>query len=705
MKNLNKALCVSFCAICAVASARDNGDGTYTNPVIDNDAPDTDVLRVGDDFYYQQSTFHHLPGNTIYHSKDLVNWRPVAHSIPSYELMNEQDSYTMTENGRKNAYGRGSWAPTLRYHDGVFYSACYVWKDGKPWGNGPEHNGNGLFLISRSKSIEGPWKMNAIDANLYDPGLFFDDDGRVYVFHGQGKLYVTELDKDLKKVISPAKLVINESGMCEGTHAYKRNGYYYFYNTWGGQHIFRSKNVYGPYEHKELLFTDMAYQGSWLHQGALVDTPNGEWWTLIFQDRGKYGREPWLMPVEWVDDWPVIKAVRTWRKPMSSEQLAVSSEQLAVSSEQLSVGGCGDDDWRSDDFSGSEIGPQWQWNHEPDAKGWSLTARPGFLRLKPTVIAEGLRFARNTLTQPPQDPDSGCIVKLDVSKLGEGDWAGVGMCGSWATFIGVTVRDGKRYVAQVSQRDPWITDVKGEFPIGRVTTIWLKAEIPEFEFSVKYSFSLDGKHFILLADKMGLAYNFFADWLGPRYGLFCYSTEKTGGWADFDEFKFIPSKRKDNIVRADEGLDMMNADEWSDMQKPDRFVGSNDGAPHLGLAASAWGCGGELTGDVLGWQCAYRVRYDDKRNTPEWLKFNRFIADGARDEAYLFAKGDGNIEVREGAADGKLLAVFEVRNRDEYQCWKAKWENPASTPCELYIIAKPLPGAELRVRTLKFKLR
>ena len=690
----------AFLFVCAVASARDNGDGTYTNPVIDNDAPDTDVLRVGDDFYYQQSTFHFLPGNTIYHSKDLVNWRPVAHSIPSYKLMGEQYAYTMTDGGRRNAYGRGSWAPTLKYHDGVFYSACYVWKDNKKWGSGPDMKGNGLFLVSRAKSIEGPWEMNAIDENLYDPGLFFDDDGRVYVFHGQGKLYVTELDKDLRKVKTPAKLVIPEDGMCEGSHAYKRNGYYYFYNTWGGQHIFRSKDIYGPYEHKELLSTDMAYPASWLHQGALVDTPSGEWWTVIFQDRGKYGREPWLMPVEWVDDWPAIQACRTHAKPVLGNVSPERSEPRKRSLEGWERG-MGIGDWRSDSFSSQEIGLQWQWNHEPDPNGWSLAARPGFLRLKPTVVAEGLRFARNTLAQPPQDPDSGCIAKIDVSNLGEGDYAGLGMLASWSTFIGVTMRDGKRYVQQVSQRDPWLYDVKGEFPIGRVTTLWLKAEIPEFEFSVKYSFSLDGKHFVSLADKMGIPYNFFADWLGPRYCLFCYATEKTGGWADFDKFTFIHSKRTTNLFTAADTLDAQNADAWSDMSKPDRFVPCNDGAPHLGLTEGAWGCGGELSGDVLGWRAAFRARENGA-----WLKFNRVDLSNAREEAKLFARGEGKVELREGSPEGALLATFEVRARDEYATARAKFLHPTSpfpVPCSLFLLCHPAPGAELRIRSLAFK--
>lgn len=167
--------------------ARDNGDGTYTNPIIDNDAPDSDVIRIGKYYYYQQSTFHYFPGNTIYYSRDLVNCRPVAHAIPNCDFMGESD-YDLPGDGSVNAYGRGSWAPSLRYHKGTYYSVCYVWAKGSPWNADPTKPLNDQFIVSRAKSIVGPWKTNAIGAKLDTPGFFFDDDGRVYVFHGQGKL-------------------------------------------------------------------------------------------------------------------------------------------------------------------------------------------------------------------------------------------------------------------------------------------------------------------------------------------------------------------------------------------------------------------------------------------------------------------------------------------------------------------------------------
>ncbi|MGN0832548.1 MAG: glycoside hydrolase 43 family protein [Kiritimatiellia bacterium] len=668
-------------ALAVAALARDNGDGTYTNPIIDSDAPDTDVLRVGSDFYYQQSTFHCFPGNTIYHSKDLVNWQPVAHSIPDYDLMGEK-AYALDDRGRHNAYGRGSWAPTLKYRDGTYYSACYVWAEGSPWDARQDTPLNGKLLVSRARDVRGPWTMNAIDCKLYDPGLFFDDDGRVYVFHGQGRLYVTELDRELTRVVTPPRLVVAKEGFCEGTHAYRRNGYYYLYNTWGGQHVFRSKSIYGPYEHRELLFTDLAYQGSWLHQGALVDTPRGDWYTIIFQDRGKYGREPFLFPVTWEDDWPTIHPCRTGRKP------ALDAVSAPVPREV----------WASDDFGGPELKPVWQWNHRPDAAGWSLSARPGWLRLKTTETAECWRFARNTLTQPPQDPDSGAVVRLDVSHLQEGDWAGLGLFSSEATFLGVTVEDGRRVLKQVWEKSRWggaDRIVQGECPLGSADVVYLRAEIPEFRFEVRYSFSFDGRHFLAIAAPTGMPYNFFADWLGPRYGLFCYSTRQPGGFADFDDFTFVASKRKDNRLSTREPLDVMNADEWNDMRLPDLFRAVNEDAPHLGLAEGAWGCGGELSGRVLGWRNAFRGK---------WLVWNRVTVEPGLREAVLSAQGAGKVSVRRGTVAGPELVVFEVRNREACEAVRAKLAvAPASGEGPLCLVLTPEPGAELRVRTLTFR--
>ena len=151
------ALCVSFAAVLRGA---DNGDGTYTNPILFADYPDSEIIRVGDDFYYQSSSFHLVPGNPIMHSKDLVNWEPAGFSIPDYKIL--EDARYDLDGQHGDAYGVGSWAPSLRYHDGMFYSVCYVWD------NRPENKTgvDGVFLVSRAENVAGPWKMNAIHARM-----------------------------------------------------------------------------------------------------------------------------------------------------------------------------------------------------------------------------------------------------------------------------------------------------------------------------------------------------------------------------------------------------------------------------------------------------------------------------------------------------------------------------------------------------------
>ena len=187
VKKFTAAVLAAWTAVSVSLSfGADNGDGTYTNPVLFADYPDSEVIRVDDDFYYQSSSFHLVPGNPVMRSRDLVNWEPAGFSIPDYKILEDPRYDLDGEHG--NAYGAGSWAPSLRYHDGMFYSVCYVWD------NRPENKTgvDGVFLVSRAKTVAGPWKVNAIRAKMYDPGLFFNDDGRVYVFHGQNELKVTE---------------------------------------------------------------------------------------------------------------------------------------------------------------------------------------------------------------------------------------------------------------------------------------------------------------------------------------------------------------------------------------------------------------------------------------------------------------------------------------------------------------------------------
>ena len=616
-----------FCTLLGLTNVQawDNGDGTFSNPMIHADYPDCEIIRVGDDYYYLSSTFHFVPGNPIMHSKDLVNWRPVGHTIPDYSW---DDRYNL-ENGQ-NRYGAGSWAPTLRYHNGMFYSACYVWTKG--WDDG-------MFVITRSKSVEGPWETNLIHEKLYDSGLLFDDDGKVYVVHGQNDIYVTELDADLRKVVTSPKLVYSDKGYFEGTHAYKINGMYYLFNTGSGkQHALRSKNICGPYEHKVVCNSEMNYPGTGLHQGGLIETQTGEWWSILFQDRGKHGRVPFLLPVKWEDGWPMVQPVFTHTKPNVG---AVYEPDK--------------DNWRSDDFSSSELGLQWQWNHQPKNDCWSLTERKGWLRLHTTRPVNHLRSAQNTLIQRIMGPDSGAVVKLDVSKLADGDFAGLGLFCSDSSSIAVTSEGGHKKL--VLGKEP----AKGGGNYGRevvataeldANTVWLRAEVPFLQYAVNYSYSLDGRKFTRLGETLGMPYNFFTDWLAPRYAVFNYATEKSGGYVDADAFEYILPARQNNLYRPGDTIYAQFPDETSEAFG---FKWVEDGQPCLyvqdpGLFRIATGNHGPLA-----WTAAVEVR-----NPGNWVKFNRvdFGSDGAVLASRV--KGHGRIAFHLNTATGPVAADMAV---------------------------------------------
>lgn len=624
-----------FCG--ALSQALDNGDGTYSNPMIHADHPDCEIIRVGDDYYYLTSSFHLIPANPIMHSKDLVNWECIGHTIPKYDFGDKR--YDMEGGSR---YGAGSWAPTLRYHKGMFYSACFVW-DRENY-----KDTEGYFLVSRTKDPTKEWKTNIIaDEKLYDPGLFFDDDGRVYVVHGQHNLFVSELDKDLTKVIGKARPIFKGDGMLEGSHMYKINGMYYIYATrWGTAVCLRSKDIYGPYEFKQLLISDINFPNSTLHQGGLVQTKSGEWWTVIFQDRGKHGRLPFLLPVEWKDGWPYPKSVWTYKKP--DIKLA---KKAAFK------------DWRSDDFDSPELGKQWQWNHHPDNDSWSLTERKGYLRLR-TVLPNVtyLRNAKNTLTQPVLGPDSGFCAKFDVSNMKDGDFAGIGFFSSDPMTIAVAQTDGKRRIVLVEEAAKgWAPDVKNELDSAELkkNDVWLKVKQNYLEYASEFFYSYDGRNFAQLGGKRGVSYNFFADWLGPRYCVYNYTTKEPGGYVDVDEVKYIYPERKDNLYKFGDVADLQFCDKTSEILHAFEWI-DFAGLKNVYFKYPDCGpiCGGKFHEPVT-WANALVAK-----DREVWGQFNRVEFKKAAPEIEIFAKGRGKVFIKRGEADGETLAEFDVDSKD-----------------------------------------
>lgn len=501
----------------------DNGNGTFKNPLLWGDWPDPDVIRVGDWFYLVTTSMHFVPGSPILRSKDLVNWEMAGYAVNRYD---EDPRYDMKGG---TLYLNGSWANTIRYHNGLFYVGFCT-----PYGWGTE---KGHFSICTAKDVKGPWTRTIFPEYLYDPGLFFDDNGKVYVVHGTGTLYLTELAADALSVkgenVKIWQGAINRPqgssapgtayGM-EGSHMYKINGYYYITNPAGGtegwQVCLRSKQITGPYESKIIYQDESSYPSNGLHQGGMVQLKNGDWWFIIMQDRGPIGRVPHLMPVNWVDGWPILgengKGYNTGKKPDIGKPVAITIPAT------------------SDEFNSPQLGLQWQWNHNPDNSKWSLTEKKGSMRLHASY-APSLTEARNTLTQRVQGPSSTGKAEMDMSGLKDGDISGLGIFQSPYAFIGI--RKEKNTTTLVMVNDGKVID---SIPVSQ-TRIWLSAAVTDKGFTAGFSYSLDGKRFIPFGDqlKMGLGY----PWTANRFALFNFNTIRgnEGGYVAVNWFHFTGS--------------------------------------------------------------------------------------------------------------------------------------------------------------------
>ena len=360
----------------------------------------------------------------------------------------------------------------------------------------------------------------------------FDDDGKVYVFHGQGTLYVTELASDAKSVKGEKVKIWDKRfknahefgggyGM-EGAHAYKINGKYYLTcpagGTEGWQICLRSDNIYGPYEHKLIMNDSGSYPPNGLHQGGMVQLKNGDWWFIIMQDRGPIGRVPHLVPVKWVDGWPMLgsggKDIITYPKPEVGKTYPFASPAT------------------TDEFNTSSLGLQWQWNHNPDNSRWSLKERKGHMRLKASY-AESLKTARNTLTQRVQGPSSEATVELDVSGLKDGNVAGFGVFEFPYAYVAVEQTNGEKKIVMCN--DGQTIETIDRFEGNK---IWIRARVMDVGFRAVFYYSTDGKYFLPIGNELSMGLGLV--WTANRFALFNFSKEKAGedGYTDFNWFRF-----------------------------------------------------------------------------------------------------------------------------------------------------------------------
>lgn len=515
MKNINKfglVLCLLFSLSGLVASAQkthsDNGDGTYTNPVIAADFPDPDVILVDDTYYMVTTTMYIFPGVTVLKSKDLVNWEYCANAVQRFDF---HERYNL-EGG--NRYGKGQWATSIKYNNGKFY-LLFITLD------------EGGFICSADKA-EGPWEVKKLPKGFYDPGLFFDEDGRIYVAEGYGKISITEVDKNFAPISKDSLVFTGDiRGGIEGTHVYKINGYYYLYCTYGGvdgiQVALRSKNIYGPYEQKVVISDKTPGVTFGVHQGALIKTQTGEWWTMLFVDSGPFGRFPSLQPVSWVDGWPMVgvdgKGVVNYRKPNVGKTYPIKDLPT------------------SDEFNEKTLGMQWGWNHNPDPSKWSLTENSGYLRLKTGKVVSSLMEARNQLSQriftnyDQAIPTIG-ITKMSVDKMKDGDIAGLTVFQQPYAYVAVKQENGKKEVIMVNNGK-----IIASAPMtGK--TVYLRAIASNKTKKATFEYGFDNESFTQLGDELTMNFSLKL-FTGNKFGLFNYATKEAGGYVDFDWFRMV----------------------------------------------------------------------------------------------------------------------------------------------------------------------
>ncbi|TGD79493.1 glycoside hydrolase family 43 protein [Hymenobacter wooponensis] len=488
------------------------------NPVIFADVPDMAIIRVGNTYYMSSTTMHMSPGVPIMKSTDLVNWHLVSYASDTLGGLDE-----LTLRNGKSTYGRGSWASSLRFHQGMYYVSTFAQTTGKTY-------------VYSTKNIEkGPWKAVSFKPSYHDHSLFFDDDGRVYLVYGAGKLRLIELTADASGVKPGATeqvLIENASAPAgpnlglpaEGSQLFKIKGKYYLFNiTWpkGGMRtvvVHRADKLTGPYEGR------VALQDLGVAQSGLIDTPDGRWFSYLFRDYGAVGRIPYLVPVTWTDGWPVLgvngKVPQTLYLPASKGLIP----GLVA----------------SDEFSRRKGEPAlplvWQWNHNPENSLWSLTDRPGYLRLKTGRVDTTFLLARNTLTQRTVGPTCAGTTALDISHLKDGDFAGLALLQKRYGLIGVDYRNGAKSIVMVSAESEKPVELQ-RLPLTQ-STVYFKAEcdFTERKDVATFYYSLDGKAWQAIGAPLKMAYT-LPHFMGYRFGLFNYATKAAGGYADFDYFR------------------------------------------------------------------------------------------------------------------------------------------------------------------------
>lgn len=492
-------------------------EGNAANPLIFADLPDVSMIRVDSTYYLSCTTNHMMPGVPVLKSDNLTDWRIVRYC---YDRLDETAALNLEEG--KNDYGNGTWASSLRYHNGRYYVATF------------SHTTHKTYIFSTDNMETGEWTTHEFAPAYHDLSLFFDEDnGRAYLIWGSGKLYIAELKEDLsglkegteRVLIENASAPSGEGGLpAEGSQLFKVNGMYYLFNiTWPPQSmrtvvVHRAPSLNGPWEGRVLL------QDRGIAQGGLVDTPDGRWFAYLFRDYSSVGRIPYLAPVAWVDGWPVIGT--DGKVP----------DILNLPASRGLIGGI----VASDDFSRekgeADLPLVWQWNHQPDNALWSVKERKGYLRLKTGRVENDFLEARNTLTQRTIGPTCAGTMAMEISHMQEGDFAGLALLQQRYGQVGVRITEGKKEVVMVSA-ETGTPQVVETLPYEQ-NKIYLKIEcdFTNLKDVGTFYYSPDGKQWTQIGSPLKMTYT-IPQFIGYRFALFNYATLHSGGYIDIDYFR------------------------------------------------------------------------------------------------------------------------------------------------------------------------
>ena len=541
------------------------------NPVMWSDVPDISIVRHGDTYYMTSTTMHFNPGIPVMASKDLVNWRIVSYC---YDTIENRDKDNL-ENG-KDDYLYGTWASCIRYNekDGYFYVSSF------------NQNVDATYLF-RTKNIEsGKWEFFRLPKKMYDHSLWIED-GKFYFTastHPGIKLWKVKDDfsgfegEGEEILHNAADVVPTGKGLAEGSQLFRKDGWYYLFNIcWPKTYcrlvvVHRAKSLHGPWEGK------VVYGCEGIAQGGIVDSPDGQWYAYLFGDRGGVGRIPYIIPIEWEDGWPKFPQKEGTGKGGLANFTRPPLEIPGVTKDEI-PGCCGSDEFDyAADGKDAKLKLYWQFNHNPDPSNWSVSARPGYFRITTSRIDKDILSAKNTLTERTFGPVCEGVTKLDYSGLKTGDVAGLtlfqklyGFAGIEMTSTGPVVvlwqncvdakdrHDSKavKNAANASRRRysvPYSSDS---------ATVWFKVvcdfrpfaqqtydEIPQHQDTARFYYSQDGEEWTALGEAMYLPYT-IPHFTGYRFGLFAYSTQKPGGWADFDFFRVSAKPDESTLMLSD----------------------------------------------------------------------------------------------------------------------------------------------------------